>query len=79
MQGVRDYIKYIKRGYTRPTHLASIDIRYNRISRNEGLRIIKENEGKRPPSLDIFLDFIGLTEAEFQEIAESHGFTICSR
>ncbi len=72
MQGVRDYIKYIKRGYTRPTHLASIDIRHNRISRNEGLRIIKENEGKRPPSLDLFLDFIGLTEAEFQEIAESH-------
>ena len=30
MQGVRDYIKYIKRGYTRPTHLASIDIRNNR-------------------------------------------------
>ena len=72
MQGVRDYIKYIKRGYTRPTHLASIDIRHNRISRDEGLKIIKENEGKRPPSLDLFLDFIGLTEAEFQEIAESH-------
>ena len=72
MQGVRDYIKYIKRGYTRPTHLSSIDIRHNRLTRDEGLRKIKEYEGKRPPSLDLFLDFIGLTEKEFQEIAESH-------
>ena len=25
--GVRDFIKYIKRGYTRPTHLAAINLR----------------------------------------------------
>jgi len=72
MQGVRDYIKYIKRGYTRPTHLASIDIRHDRLSREEGLKIIDEYEGKRPPSLDLFLDFVGLTEDEFTEIVESH-------
>lgn len=72
MQGVRDYIKYIKRGYTRPTHLASIDIRHNRLSRDAGLEIIDEFEGKRPPSLDLFLEFVGLTEAEFTEIVETH-------
>lgn len=72
MQGVRDYIKYIKRGYTRPTHLASIDIRHGRKTRDEGLAQLNEFEGKRPPSLDLFLDFIGLTEQEFQDIAESH-------
>ena len=72
LQGVRDYLKYIKRGYTRPTHLATLDIRNNRISREEGLRLIKEYEGKRPPSLDIFLDYVGITEHEFMEIAISH-------
>lgn len=72
MQGVRDYIKYIKRGYTRPTHLASIDIRHNRLSREEGYKIIDEYEGKRPPSLDLFLEFVGLTDEEFTEIVESH-------
>ncbi len=72
MQGVRDYIKYIKRGYTRPTHLSSIDIRHNRITREQGLNQLRKYEGKRPPSLDLFLDFVGLTEIEFQEIAESH-------
>ncbi len=72
MQGVRDYIKYIKRGYTRPTHLASIDIRNNQISREEGLKIIEGYENKRPPSLDIFLDFIGISEEEFNKIALQH-------
>ncbi len=72
MQGVRDYTKYIKRGYTRPTHLASIDIRNKRMTREDGLKQLSEYEGKRPPSLDLFLDFVGLTESEFQEIAESH-------
>lgn len=72
MQGVRDFIKFIKRGYTRPTHLASLDIRHGRKTREEGLEMIKQYEGKTPPSLQIFLDFVGLTEAEFYEITKSH-------
>lgn len=72
MQGVRDYIKFIKRGYTRPTHLASLDIRNHRMDRYQGLRVIEEYEGKRPASLDLFLSFVGLTEEEFMEIATSH-------
>jgi len=73
MQGVRDYIKYIKRGYTRPTHLASIDIRNGRLTRRQGLEMIEQHEGKRPPSLDLFLQFVGLTEEQFMEIALAHG------
>jgi len=73
MQGVRDYIKYIKRGYARPSHLASIDIRNGRLSRDEALFMIKQYENRRPPSLDLFLKFIGLTEEQFMEIALSHG------
>lgn len=72
MQGVRDYIKYIKRGYTRPTHLASIDIRNDRLSREEGMDMISKYEGKKPPSLEIFLEMVGLTEQEFFDIAKSH-------
>jgi N-acetyl sugar amidotransferase len=72
MQGVRDYIKYIQRGYTRPTHLASIDIRNNRMDRDTAFKMIEQYEGKRPPSLDLFLDYVGLTEEEFIKIAMSH-------
>jgi len=73
MQGVRDYIKYIKRGYTRPAHLASMDIRNHRMNRDDAFRIIGQYEGKRPPSLDLFLEFVGLTEQEFMQIALGHG------
>ena len=72
LQGVRDYIKYIKRGYTRPAHLASIDIRNGRLTHEQGLDMVHQYEGKRPPSLDLFLEFVGLTEKEFLEIAASH-------
>ncbi len=72
MQGVRDYIKYIKRGYTRPSHLASLDVRNRRISRDDALKVVDQYEGYRPPSLDLFLEFVGLTEAEFLDIARSH-------
>jgi len=75
LQGVRDYIKYIKRGYSRPCHLATIDIRNNRLSRDRALKMIDAYEGKRPPSLEIFLGYIGLTEAEFMEVALSHGIS----
>lgn len=72
LQGVRDYIKYIKRGYTRPTHLASLDIRHDRLSREEGLDMISKYEGKKPASLEIFLEMVGLSEDEFFKIAQSH-------
>ncbi len=72
MQGVRDYIKFIKRGYTRPTHLAAIDLRNNRISHEEARAMIKKYEGKRPPSLDLFLEYVGIDEEEFYQVALSH-------
>jgi N-acetyl sugar amidotransferase len=72
MQGVRDYIKYIKRGYSRPTHLIALDVRNGRMSKEEGQHLVQEYEGRRPPSLDLFLDFVGLSEAEFLEIAVGH-------
>ena len=72
MQGVRDYIKYIKRGYSRPSHLVAIDIRHGRLTKEEGQVMIDEYEGRRPQSLDLFLEFIGMSEEEFIDIAMSH-------
>lgn len=72
MQGVRDYIKFIKRGYSRPSHLVALDVRNGRLSKEEGKSLVQQYEGRRPPSLDLFLDFVGLSEAEFMEIAMGH-------
>ena len=72
MQGVRDYIKYIKRGYSRPSHLVALDRRAGRVTAEEGRQLVDDYEGKRPPSLELFLEFTGLTEAEFHEVAMGH-------
>ena len=34
--------------------------------------MIRKFEGRRPPSLDLFLDYVGLTEEDFYVIAMSH-------
>ena len=72
MQGVRDYIKYIKRGYSRPSHLSAIDLRNKDISIDKAKENIRLYEGKKPPSLEIFLDFIGLKEDEFYKVLKEH-------
>ena len=71
-QGVRDYLKYIKRGMGRTNHLANIDIRNKRMTREQGEALVREFDGKRPPSLDLFLDYLQLTEEQFLGIAIKH-------
>ncbi len=69
LQGPRDYLKFIKRGYARTTHLTSIDIRNGRLTREEAVKLIERYEGKRPASLDYLLPILGITEAEWRTIA----------
>ncbi|MBV9462885.1 MAG: N-acetyl sugar amidotransferase [Verrucomicrobiae bacterium] len=72
MQGVRDYLKFIKRGFGRTAHLASLDLRNGRMDPETARELILKYDGKRPASLDVFLKYVGLTEEEFNEIASSH-------
>jgi N-acetyl sugar amidotransferase len=68
LQGVRDYIKFLKRGYSRVTQMTALDLRNGRIEKAEAERLIAKYENHRPPSLDLFLDYVGITEPEFNEI-----------
>ena len=72
MQGTRDFIKYLKRGYGRTTHLASIDIRNDRIKRDVGKELVNLYDGKKPKSLNLFLKMLNLSESEFYEIVSKH-------
>ncbi len=72
MQGVRDYLKYLKRGFGRTTHLVSIDIRNGRKTREEAEALVAQYDGRRPGSLDLFLDFLGIDEQKLLEIIEPH-------
>lgn len=67
-QGIRDYCKYIKRGHGRTNHLACIDIRNGEMTREVGWELSQKYDGKRPASLDNFLEILGITEAEFEEM-----------
>jgi N-acetyl sugar amidotransferase len=71
-QGVRDYAKYIKRGYGRTNHLATIDIRNGLLTREEGLALESQFDGKRPASLPWFLNILQISESEFYELLEKH-------
>jgi hypothetical protein len=71
-QGMRDFAKFVKRGYGRTNHLATIDIRNGELGREQALALEVEYDGKRPASMGWFLEILQLTEAEFYEILEKH-------
>lgn len=68
MQGVRDYLKFLKRGYSRVTQMTALDIRNGRLDKAEADKLVAEWEGKKPPSLELFLEFLDMSEGEFNEI-----------
>ena len=66
-----DYFKFLKFGFGRTTDHVSIEIRYGRMTRDEGLKRIKKFEGKIPTQyLDEFLTESELTKKEFLDICE---------
>lgn len=68
MQGARDYIKFIKRGYSRVAQINAFHVRNGRMTTEEARRINEQYDGQRPHSLDVFLEYMGLTEEEFNDI-----------
>lgn len=71
MQGTRDYIKYLKRGYSRVTQMTALDARRGDMSLEDAGKLINQYEGKKPPSLELFLEYVGLEEKEFNEIVKA--------
>ncbi|CAM3177356.1 ATPase [Sphingomonas antarctica] len=67
-QGMRDFSKFVKRGYGRTNHLMSIDIRNGRKTREEGVETEFQYDGKRPASMDWFLDILKMSEDEYYDI-----------
>lgn len=69
--GIHDYFKFLKYGYGRATDHASIDIRNGRISRDEGLKLVQQYDGKIPTKyLNEFLDEFSLSYDDFLKICE---------
>lgn len=69
---VRDWQKFMKRGFGRTTFQASKDIRDGLMTRERALKLVEELDGKRPKALDAFLEEVEMTEEEFNEITARH-------
>ena len=68
---IHDYFKFLKFGFGRTTDHVSIDIRNKRLTREEGLKLIKKHEGKIPTKyIDEFLQDFDMTREEFLSICE---------
>jgi N-acetyl sugar amidotransferase len=69
---IHDYMKYVKFGFGRTTDHACLDIRNNRLNREDALRLVKKYDGKLfKNKVKEFCDFYGISENEFFEVVDS--------
>ena len=73
--GIHDYFKFLKFGFGRATDIASLHVRGGRLTRDEALKIVSQNDGKYPWSylnkpLEQILNQIGVSVEEFDEICD---------
>ncbi|WP_202985654.1 N-acetyl sugar amidotransferase [Pedobacter planticolens] len=72
MHGLHDYLKYVKYGFGRATDHACIDVRNNRITREKGLELVKQYDGKYPHyGVNEFVAYSGMTKEEVDHILDS--------
>jgi N-acetyl sugar amidotransferase len=73
--GIHDYFKFLKYGFGRSTDIVSMYIRRGRITREQGLELVRKHDGKYPwtyldkPLADI-LARINLSTDDFDKICE---------
>lgn len=63
---LHDWIKFIKHGYGKVTDHASREIRLKRLTRDQGIALVKkyQNITPDPDKLQLFLDWLGITAKE---------------
>ncbi|MDB5255826.1 MAG: Pseudaminic acid biosynthesis protein PseA, possible Pse5Ac7Ac acetamidino synthase [Chitinophagaceae bacterium] len=72
MHGLHDYLKFVKYGFGRATDHACIDIRNNRLSRAEGVKLVKQYDGKYPHlSVATFIAYSGMSKEQIDKIIDS--------
>lgn len=69
--GIHDLMKFVKFGYGRCSDHASKDIRSGHISREQGVELVKQYDHIVSSDLEYWLNYVGLTEREFWETADT--------
>jgi hypothetical protein len=62
---IHDYLKYLKFGYGRATDDASTEIRHGRMTRDEGIEMVRRYDAREPTSLPYYGDFMGISVDHF--------------
>ena len=62
--GLHDYLKYLKHGYGKVSDHANREIRFGRMTREEGIELVKKYEARKPKDMSLFLEWLGITEEE---------------
>lgn len=68
--GVHDYLKFVKLGYGRGTDHAIYEIREGRMSREDGIAMVKKYDHVLPRDLARWLDYVGMEEEAFHLTAD---------
>jgi N-acetyl sugar amidotransferase len=69
--GLHDYLKFIKFGYGRGSDHSCKDIRAGRMTRNEGIEMVRRYDHVKPRrDLERWLGYVGMTEEEFDETCD---------
>ena len=69
--GLHDYLKYIKFGYGRCTDHVCKDIRSGRMSRDEGIELVKKYDHVKPRDIKRWSEYVNMTEDEFDRVADT--------
>lgn len=69
---LHDLLKLYKHGYSRVTDHATREIRFGRISRQQGLELVKVHEQKPMKYLDQFCDWLGVDSKSLSFILDQH-------
>lgn len=69
--GMHDYLKFIKFGYGRCTDHVCKDIRLGKMTRVDGISLVRRYDSVKSRDLLRWLEYTGMTEEEFDAIADT--------
>lgn len=70
--GLHDQVKFLKHGYGKVTDHACREIRLRRLTRGEGMELVRRYEGIEPRDKQDLLDWIGMDVNEFDRCIDAH-------
>lgn len=70
--GLHDLLKLYKHGYSKVTDHASREIRHGRMTREEGLALVRHHEQLPPAYLEQFCEWLGITPASLHFMLDQH-------